>query len=528
MIYSSVLLKPFIYLAQLIEASYEGSIIKRIVDLIMALFGKINSFYENSVAARIASSLTALLYNSSIIGFLIRRGRLSAWWHSSLLFKLLEIIISAPSNLFRGLFRRFEAVLMESSIVRLVKLALNRLEILIGALVILTLVIPHERWNNGYIVLIAMVLVFSVFINTIINKGWEFNFKALDFSFVIFALTVLLSYFTSITPSASLKFMLFHLSCFMLVIVIVSTIKSEKSLSVLIELILIGAAITAVYGLWQVATDSIRFDPSLTDLESNEGMPGRVYSTLFNPNNYAEILIMLLPFYAATILNSKSIIKKGIYFALMLPTLAVLFYTGSRSGWIGFMVSIVIMTFFVNKRLLPLVAVAGLMAVPFLPVHVLRRIQTIAQASEDSSVQYRVKIFKTVIPMLKDYFFTGTGLGTNVFMDITSKYHQYTIKTPPHTHILYLQVWVEVGLLGITSFLWFIIRTFKLSILNICQNSSKAVKNILAAGLAALSGILVTGLVEYVWYYERVLMLFWVVAGIVVAASNIKSEKAAD
>lgn len=512
---------------RIIEVSYEESIIKRIVDFIMAFFRKVNTFYENSVAARIASIIATVLCNSSIIRFFARRGRLAEWWHASLIFKLIDSIIRIPSKLFGCLFRRFEAVLMESLILRLVKLILGRMEILIGGALVLTLLVPHERWNNGYIIFIALALAFSVFINTVINRGWEFNFRALDFSFIIFAVTVLLSYFTSIMPSASLKFLLFHLSCFLLVLVIVSTIKNEKSLSVLIEIILVGTTIIALYGLWQVATDSIRFDPSLTDLDSNEGMPGRVYSTFFNPNNFAELLIMMLPFYVAIVLNSKSIVKKSVYFALMLPTLAVLFYTGSRSGWIGFMVSVIVMTFFVNKRLLPLVAAAGFIAVPFLPVHVIKRIQTIGQAFEDSSVQYRLKIWQTVIPMLKDYYITGTGLGTNVFMDVTSKYHQYTVKTPPHTHILYLQIWVEVGLSGIISFLWFIARTFKLSVLSIYQNSSKALKNILAAGLAALSGILVTGLVEYVWYYERVLMMFWVVAGIVIAASNIKSEKAA-
>ena len=48
--------------------------------------------------------------------------------------------------------------------------------------------------------------------------------------------------------------------------------------------------------MWQVVTDAVAFDPSLTSIEQSEGLPGRIYSTMANPNNYSQILIMTLPF----------------------------------------------------------------------------------------------------------------------------------------------------------------------------------------------------------------------------------------
>ncbi len=525
MIYNSVLLKPVIFLVRLIETSYDGSFTKKIADILSGFFRMLNTAYENSCTAKFAKYLTELLYSSSILGFFQKEGRLSVWWQASFLFWLMNTAIHQPEKVFGRIYQKLKPVLEESGIIRLMGFFLARTEYIIGGLIIITLITPHGRWNNVYIVLMALVLMFLVFINNVMHRSREFDFKVLDFSLVLFAITVVLSYVTSLNRSASFKYMLFYAGCFLFVFVIVSSVRNEKSLGVLIEMLLLGATITSLYGLWQIATDSIPFNPSLTSLEMNEGMPGRVYATLDNPNNFAEVLIMLLPFYAAIIMNAKSIVKKGIYFTFMLPVLAVLFYTGSRSGWIGFAVAIFVFTFFANKRLIPLVVVAGLMFVPFLPSHVIKRLQTILDAFQDSSVLYRIKILKTSFPMLRDYIITGTGLGTDVFRNVLVKYYQYTTVTAPHMHVLYLQMWVEIGIVGFISFVWFIVRTMKNSILNIYSTVSRPLKNVLTAGIASLAGVLVAGFVEYIWYYPRVMLIFWVVAGIVISASNIARKR---
>ena len=38
--------------------------------------------------------------------------------------------------------------------------------------------------------------------------------------------------------------------------------------------------------------------------------------------------------------------------------------------------------------------------------------------------------------------------------------------------------------------------------------STKEMKNILIAGVSALSGVLTIALVEYIWYYPRVMVIF--------------------
>jgi len=510
---------------RVIEASYDGSFTQKFFNLIMRVANKVNDAYENSLTHKIIDKLVKLLIllitNSAIFGFFLRPGNLNKWWENSLVFKTIDAILTVPSNFLKKLYRKFEAVFEESIFFNILSLLLERFEIIVALVLVITLIVPHEKWSNIYSTIFAVILLGLLFICTIIKKNSYFNLKAFDFSLVTFMLLVALSWFTSVNRGESLRFLLINFTCFFFVMIIVSSIKNEKSLGDFLELLLVAVTVIAIYGLWQFVTDSVPFDPSLTDLTQNEGMPGRVYSTLHNPNNFAEILVMMLPFYGAVVFNAKTFVKKATFTVLALPVFVVLFCTGSRSGWIAFAAFMLVYTFLKNKRLLPFMLAAGVMAVPFLPQHVYRRILTLFRLSSDTSAQYRINIIKTSWPMLKDFFLTGVGLGTDVFMDIVANYKQYVTTIPVHTHVLYMQIWVEMGIMGILSFLWFMFRTLKSAVTNILEKTNVYFDNVLMAGVASLLGILSMGAVEYVWYYPRVMLFFWVDTAIVLSVLSI-------
>jgi len=59
-------------------------------------------------------------------------------------------------------------------------------------------------------------------------------------------------------------------------LIIVSTAKNENSLQTIIEMMLFGVTAIGIFGLWQSISGAVVFDPSLTDVEMNQGMPGRI------------------------------------------------------------------------------------------------------------------------------------------------------------------------------------------------------------------------------------------------------------
>ena len=518
----SVFVKIMFFIINRIDSSYENSFFKKILDFIFNAFKKLNLFYENSISGRAMKKMTELLYNSAILGFFFRKGRLAKWYEESLVFTAINAAVNFPSRLLKKVYLKFEDVFLESKIITLVRNILSKMEIIAGLFMVLMLIVPHAKWNNRYNLIIALILMALVFINTIIQRNWVFNVKAMDFTLVIFAITVVFS--CIVTFFESVNFLAFYITCFMLVLSMVSFLRTENALKTFIEIMLAGVFIAGCYGMWQVVTDAVAFDPSLTSIEQSEGLPGRIYATMANPNNYSQVLIMTLPFFAAVIFNSKSFFKKCVYLIMALPPLVSLFYTGSRSGWIGLAVSIIVFTFFAQKRLIPFVIAGGILMIPFLPSHVYYRILTIFNTEGDTSSQYRVEILQTVFPMLKDHAVWGTGLGTNVFMRVVNTYHQYTKATPLHTHVLYLQIWIEMGIVALLSFLWFIYRTIKNAVICLAD-STKEMKNILIAGVSALSGVLVIALVEYIWYYPRVMVIFWVITGILLAGISIVFNK---
>ncbi len=57
------------------------------------------------------------------------------------------------------------------------------------------------------------------------------------------------------------------------------------------------------------------------------------------------------------------------------------------------------------------------------------------------------------------------------------------------------------------------------------MESDKYLKYTIIAGISSLAGILVVGVAEYVWYYPRVMVIFWVVVGLLLAALNLTGSK---
>ncbi len=498
-----------------------------IVGFIITLVKKLQVAYKESLIARIAAYLSSkfkeLTDNSRIISFVKRRDYYSKVLEHSFFVGLLDKAINLVPRFLNTFYTKYGEIFAESLIIKLAINILRRMEIVLALSIAFILVVPHNNWNNGYSTIIVLALTAMFFLKVIFHRFESFNVKALDFALILFMLCVLLATGNSFFPKDSIRFLVFFATCFLLVIVIVSSLNTERSLNNFIEILLIGVTFTGLYGIYQAKILGIPVDPSYTDIITNSNAKGRVFSTVGNPNNYAELLLMTIPFYFAVVLNSKSFIKKAVYSLLAVPPLISLVWTGSRSAWLCFAGSLLIFVYFKNKKLLPLFILAGIAFIPFMPQSIYRRLMSLTQA--DTSAQYRVKIYQTVIPMFLEYWKAGIGLGTDVFMGICRNYYQYTSKVPPHSHNLFLQIWIEMGLMGIVSFIWFIGRLIKKCILNLSNKADANINNILIAGICSVIGVLVMGFAEYIWYYPRVMLIFWVAVAIVLAALSISMRK---
>lgn len=499
-----------------------------LVRFTLILLQKLKTAYYDSaslaVLNRMGRWVQELFSESWIFSFIGVRDALADAAPYSRGIGILNGLVSVPMRIIRKLYTRHESLLEGSLLFSLTKAIVRRMEIVLGLVLVLIMIVPHQRWYNGYSTILVLMLGLLYFIKKAVAREEEFNFSRVDIALLVFMLIVALTEVTSAFPHEGLSFFIFIVTCFMLTLIIIGTVKTREQLGTLLDIILVGVAFTGLYGIWQGVVVGVQVDPSLTDVNLNQGMPGRVFSTMGNPNNYAEMLVLTLPFFFAAVLNAKSLLKKGFFILLMVPLFASLALTLSRSAWIAFAIGLFVFLFFKDRRLIPAVILLGIAGIPLLPEWVYRRILTIWNPN-DSSINYRTLIYKTVAPMFQKYWLTGVGLGSESFMKVCQNYALYTTLTPPHTHNLFLQVWIENGILGILVFLWVIFRMVKNSVLRIFSKTDEYINNILMAGLASTAGILVMGLAEYIWFYPRVMLVFWMVIGIILAALGVSSRK---
>ena len=195
--------------------------------------------------------------------------------------------------------------------------------------------------------------------------------------------------------------------------------------------------------------------------------------------------------------------------------------TYSRASWVGMACAMVVMVFLWKPKLLPGFAVLCILAVPLLPSTVWNRILTIGNMS-DSSTASRIPLYQAALKVIQVSPIAGAGLGTAAVQRFIKLHYLYRGSAPfVHAHNFYLQVWLEAGLLGVTSFaasmLWNIKRAAHT--VRHCKNS--AARTLTCAAAAAMCGSMVNGLADYLWNYPRVMCIFWFVFAIALAGVKV-------
>lgn len=469
-------------------------------------------------------ALQAAVNNSKLVLYLKGPDYLNQLWSTSLAYKFLNILVNAPISGLKKLYNRWDSIFSNSLFIKIFEKICEKFYILIGLFLITNMIVPDHRWYNIYGVILSFILFFLFLLKSITSSINRIELESIDFTMVIFFVSIFIATITSLFIRDSMPQFIYYLITFMTVVIIVSSINSYEELYGLVKLVLVGVILTAVYGIYQWKVVGIQVNPSLTDLTINQGMGGRVYSTMGNPNVYGELLVLTIPFFASVIINQKSTLKKAIWSVLSLPVLVILLKTGSRSAWVAFAISIFIFVFFWNKKLVPFLILLGVILLPFLPSSIYKRILTIFNPN-DTSLKYRKQILGPSFAMLRDYWVTGVGLGNRVFSVIYQRYKSFGLTTVAHTHNLYIQLWLEAGIFAVASFILLIFRLFKATFVAVYVKKDSRINNILIAALSGILGICVMGFADHVWFYNRILFMFWIDIAIILISLKLLNIK---
>ncbi len=464
---------------------------------------------------------------SVLLAWIRREGALDRQWQDSRWFSLLDRVLNAPGTFCQFLRRKTEKY-GDSWVFGLLGFIGRHFALFGGLFFAGMILLFNSYWNNLYAVLAMALFLVLLYIGAARQQGRSIHTAAAGPYLPLYVLFVLYAFISSPDVGESVRFLLFQLTGVLIVYLLASSLRQLKELRTFVYILLAAVTLAGLYGCYQRFL-GVEPDDSLVDmtLDLNKNMPGRVYSTFGNPNNFAELLVLVIPLYLAVILNEK---RKGIKLLALLCTLPPLIAMGmtySRSGWIGLVLAVLLFVALENWRLLPVILLLGLLALPFLPASIYNRILSIG-ALEDSSTSYRFHIYREFFLLLRDKWLTGVGLGSDVVYDAIKTYPQMANGYyPVHAHNNYVQIWAEMGILGLFSYLALVLNSLKRGIKAVCARRLPTEATHYTAALAgSLLGILVISIAEYTWFYPRVMFMFWAVIGLLASCVSLGRKEA--
>ena len=272
----------------------------------------------------------------------------------------------------------------------------------------------------------------------------------------------------------------------------------------------VSAAATGLVGLYQVVTKKV--DMTWVDVELFGQIRFRAYASFGNPNVYGTFLLLAVPLCAALFVYVKKPFYKLCLAGISGLLLLNLMLTYSRGCYLAFALSVLVFVLLTEKRLVVLLS-AGLLLLPFvIPQTMLDRLLSITNLA-DSSTSYRMFIWQGTLRILRDFWLTGVGQGIDAY-NAVYPYYAFNAVVAPHSHNLFLQVFVETGIAGLFAFIGFIAWFFRTQARFLRRVSDFRLKAISAAFVAAAVGFLFEGIFDYVFYNYRVMLIFFVFLGL--------------
>lgn len=215
----------------------------------------------------------------------------------------------------------------------------------------------------------------------------------------------------------------------------------------LVNVLLITGGIIALMGVIQYFFIDVSMPPSWLDRNLySASRYKRVFSTFINPNVLAGYLIFIISISISTLYNIYSFPVLGL-------SLLCLVFSFSRGGWIGAVIAVcTVLLLKRESKLLNIILVSCLFFLLGFWSTIMGRINGVLSL-RDSTLLYRIEIWKTALSIFKPHPLIGCGFGTawKVIPEVSSEINAFV----GHAHNLYLNFAMETGIIGAVVFLWF-------------------------------------------------------------------------
>jgi O-antigen ligase len=310
----------------------------------------------------------------------------------------------------------------------------------------------------------------------------------------------------------------------LLFFLVTNFMRKEKLLKRVYFLLILGWGIAIILGFIQYFGFILGY----------ERMPTYMFSMFDSKNIFGGYLILLFPFAILYGIN-KPFFRWIFLWIFGIFSIITLILSRSKNSWIAFIILLVFMGifFFISylrkgeykssvkilnwKRIfifaICFVIIIGSFYIYFRKGKSLELINTDLnwRTSIGHQLNSRIHIWKPSIQMVEDFPFWGVGIGEFNFALPKYTYdYNWSKENDFHPHNYFLQIAVEMGLIGLYAFLW-ILGTIFIKGLHIIRGKQDFVKLGIWFGIV---GFVLTFFGDgYLWNIEMILM-FWLMIGL--------------
>jgi O-antigen ligase len=240
----------------------------------------------------------------------------------------------------------------------------------------------------------------------------------------------------------------------------------------------------------------------------------RIQASFAHPNDFGAYIISVLPL--SFCLLSKGLRRRDRLFLAAVCMLGVycLFKTSSRSAWVGFASGLFLYFFFYKRKFAILMPVAALMLVAIAP-HVLERVTSLFKM-EQNTVWERTQLWKGTWEMVKVHPFLGFGI--NTFSRYFPSFKPSEYWGIMYTHNSYLQMWSEIGFIGLAAFLSVIAAAFAAVFRRMKDKLARGFEGLVLLGLACgYTAFMIQSAFDTNLFSLSLMTLFWVMTAYMIS-----------
>ncbi len=386
----------------------------------------------------------------------------------------------------------------------------------------------HYGFTNGIsITFVDILLFFLYFILIFGEKKQEIRWPKAATPALGFILVAMLSMVDAPVKRLSFYLIILLIKAFFLFFFAANSIKTRKDINLIVASLLASLGVQSILTLIQLHTGkaySLHFFLSKGYLKL-QGHISRSIGTFSAVAPLASFLAILVTLAMGIFINPLLKTYKKLCAILVALGIIALILSLSRGAWIGFAISLVVLTWFFKKmkvvkfnRLFFALIFVSLLAVLFSG--------TISERFEDPQAKHsadaRIPLMEMAWGIITENPILGIG-ANNYYRAIVNKEFgvwKYVV------HNQYLLVWAEMGTIGFFFYLWFLVSVIR-SGLRASMADDTFLSTVAVSLLAGLIGHAFHQLVD-LFTGDNFVYFFWFICGLLVGLEQFEEVRKDD